>query len=433
MAAREWAVLPFSEAVLINPRVPLERGVTYPFVDMQAVDPNSRSVHASLEREFTGGGSRFAAGDTLMARITPCLENGKVARFTADSKDAVGHGSTEFIVVRGRPGVTDTGFVYYLTRWDGVRLYAISQMTGTSGRQRVPIESLRHLEVDVPSLPEQRAIAHILGTLDDKIELNRRMNKTLEAMARAIFKSWFVDFDPVRAKADGRQPVGMDPATASLFPDAFEDSPLGKVPEGWAASPMSEVVEINPRRSLKKGTVAPYLDMKGMPTRGHRPDSWTMRALGSGTKFRNGDTLMARITPCLENGKTAFVDFLDEGEVGWGSTEFIVLRPRPPLPLEYGYYLARSDDVRTHAILNMTGSSGRQRVPPECLDHLLIPVPPAGVAKRFGELVQPLMAMITSNCEQSATLASIRDALLPKLLSGEIRVPDAEKCLESRT
>ena len=197
----EWREMPFSEAVLVNPTVRLTRGVTYPFVDMAAVNADFRSAYPSEQREFRGGGSRFHSGDTLMARITPCLENGKVARYRAPDAMSNAYGSTEFIVIRGRPNVTDNDFAYYLTQWNEVREYAISQMTGTSGRQRVPVGSLDHLTVPVPSLPEQRAIAHVLGTLDDKIDLNRRMNETLEAMARALFKSWFVDFDPVRAKA----------------------------------------------------------------------------------------------------------------------------------------------------------------------------------------------------------------------------------------
>ena len=196
-----WGDMSFADAVLVNPTVRLERGKAYPFVDMAAVTAGSRCAYGAERREYSGGGSRFQNGDTLMARITPCLENGKIARYcTSDSSEAA-HGSTEFIIIRGRPGVTDTEFAYYLTQWEEVRSYAVSQMTGTSGRQRVPAGSLGHLAIAVPSLPEQRAIAHILGTLDDKIELNRRMNETLEAMARALFKSWFVDFDPVRAKA----------------------------------------------------------------------------------------------------------------------------------------------------------------------------------------------------------------------------------------
>ena len=115
MADNGWVTLPFDQAVLVNPPVRLERGEVYPFVDMQAVDPGSRSVGPSELREFKGGGSRFMNGDTLMARITPCLENGKIARYAASKAEEVGHGSTEFIVTRGRPNVTDNSFAYYLT------------------------------------------------------------------------------------------------------------------------------------------------------------------------------------------------------------------------------------------------------------------------------------------------------------------------------
>jgi type I restriction enzyme S subunit len=190
--AGEWKEMSFSQAVEINPPVDLKRGATYPFVDMASINSTSRDVYATEERRFDGGGSRFAVGDTLMARITPCLENGKIARFCGEDS-AIGHGSTEFIVVRGRQGVSDTAYAYYLTKWNGVRGYAISQMTGTSGRQRVPTEALDHLEVPLPPLAEQRAIAHILGTLDDKIELNRRMNETLDGITQTLFKFWFMD------------------------------------------------------------------------------------------------------------------------------------------------------------------------------------------------------------------------------------------------
>ena len=152
-------------------------------------------------------------------------------------------------------------------------------------------------------LSEQRAIAHILGTLDDKIELNRRMNATLEAMARALFKSWFVDFDPVRAKMEGRD-TGLPKDIADLFSDRLVESELGEIPEDWSLVPLPELLEVNPPRPLRRGEIAPYLDMANMPTSGHAPDSVIERAFGSGMRFANGDTLMARITPCLENGKT---------------------------------------------------------------------------------------------------------------------------------
>ena len=187
-----WREVPFSTAVQINPTVRLDRGAVYPFVDMASVNPDSRSANSTEERGFKGSGSRFQSGDTLMARITPCLENGKIARYQAIGDKQEAHGSTEFIVIRGRSGVTDNDFAYYLTQWGEVRNYAIGQMTGTSGRQRVPVDCLHHLEIPLPPLPEQRAIAHVLGTLDDKIELNRRMSETLEAMARRCSRrgSW---------------------------------------------------------------------------------------------------------------------------------------------------------------------------------------------------------------------------------------------------
>ena len=230
-AASEWREMPFSEAVLVNPPARLDRGATYPFVDMAAVSAESRSVSSTEERAFSGSGSRFQSGDTLMARITPCLENGKIARYMAPINQQKAHGSTEFIVIRGRAKVTDNDFAYYLTKSDEVREYAISQMTGTSGRQRVPVGTLDHLIVLLPPLPTQRAIAHILGTLDDKIELNRRMNETLEGMARAIFQDWFVDFGPVRAKLEGREPY-LPPELWGLFPERLVDSELGEIPEG---------------------------------------------------------------------------------------------------------------------------------------------------------------------------------------------------------
>ena len=235
-----WTTMPFDEAFLVNPAVPIKRGSPTPFVAMAAIEPGLRTVRSKTFRKFRGSGSRFEDGDTLLARITPCLENGKIARYSADADEEVGHGSTEFIVVRGRPGVTDTKYAFYVTRSDLVRSYAIGQMTGTSGRQRVPPASLAHLEVAVPSLPEQRAIIRILGTLDDKIELNRRMNETLEAMARALFKSWFVDFDPVRAKIEGRE-TGLPEAIDDLFTDQLVDSELGEIPEGWVVRTLGDV------------------------------------------------------------------------------------------------------------------------------------------------------------------------------------------------
>lgn len=420
-----WRDMVFSEAVQLNPNVQLERGKTYPYVDMAALSSNYRSAHSPTQREYSGGGARFRHGDTLMARITPCLENGRIGRFVSASDDPA-HGSTEFIVIRGRHNITDTGFAYYLTEWHEVRNYAVDQMTGTSGRQRVPTDCFDYLIVPIPPLPQQRAIARILGTLDDKIEMNRRMNETLEAMGRALFKSWFVDFDPIRAKMEGRD-TGLPRAFANLFPNEFADSEIGEIPKEWALTALEEVMEINPLRRLRKAEVAPYLDMANMPTNGHIPMTWTERPFGSGVRFVNGDTLLARITPCLENGKTAYVDFLEADQVGWGSTEYIVLRPKSPLPSEFGYFLARSSGFREFAIQCMTGSSGRQRVPVQALAQYRVAVPPESVAENFGRLVRPLVRRASDAVRETWALSALRDTLLPKLISGEVRVKQVER------
>jgi type I restriction enzyme S subunit len=336
---------------------------------------------------------------------------------------------TGCLKVRLGKGIVDPLFASLYLGHPAVRQWIVRHAVGAT-MPNLNTEIMSAIPFALPPIPEQKRIAHILGTLDDKIELNRRMNATLEGISRAIFKSWFVDFDPVRQKAAGKQPVGMDAQTAALFPDSFEDSEIGEVPMAWDVVPLPEIVEVNPGRSLRKGDVAPYLDMANMPTSGHTPDELIARPFGSGTRFMNGDTLVARITPCLENGKTAFVDCLQSNEIAWGSTEFIVLRPYPPLPPEFAYCLARDDGFREFAIQSMTGSSGRQRVPAESLDHFQMARPSAAIAEAFTACVQPYFRRIRAAADESRTLATLRDTLLPKLLSGEIRVPEAEQAVE---
>ncbi len=349
-------------------------------------------------------------GENLRTRQTPIA-------FIADGKFWVNNHAH---IVRGNH-FAETRFLCYILSQTDISGY----LTGST-MPKLTQGNLNRLPIPLPPLPIQRRIASLLGSLDDKIELNRQMTETLEAMAKALFQSWFVDFDPVHAKAQGKKPEGMDEATAELFPDSFVESELGKIPKGWKAKRLPDTIEVNPPRRLRKGTIAPYLDMKNLPTRGHSAEEVLQRGFSSGTKFQNGDTLFARITPCLENGKTGFVDFLEEGQVGWGSTEYIILTPKPPLPPQFGYLLARSDALRTHAIQNMTGTSGRQRVPAESLNTFWLASPPPPIARRFDEVTVSVMAAIKANVNQSRTLATLRDTLLPKLLSGELSVAGLE-------
>lgn len=296
---------------------------------------------------------------------------------------------------------------------------------------RIPLIEMPNFPIRIPNLNTQRAVAYVLGNLDDKIDLNYAMSMTLDNTARALFKSWFVNFDPVHAKADGRE-TRLPKFISSFFPSSFEETEYGECPKSWVFKSLPEVVEINPSRTLGRGEASPYLDMANVPTQGHSPLKVVDRPFSSGMRFSNGDTLVARITPCLENGKTAFVDFLKKDQVGWGSTEYIVLRPKPPLPEEYGYCLARSPEFREFAIHRMTGSSGRQRVPVDSLDDFFVPSPTPDVATSFGKLVKPLFGRAKAAIDQNCVLTSVRNALLPKLISGEVQIRDAERIVGSR-
>ncbi len=353
----------------------------------------------------------LARGMTLLNDVPICVAN-RPMTFNQDVK------------ALRRKAAVRSDFLPYLLLGNKERLLSLVDLAG-HGTGRLNSDELKALPISLPPEREQRAIARILGTLDEKIELNRRMNETLEAIACALFKSWFVDFEPVRAKAE-RRDTGLPKAVTDLFPARLVDSQLGEVPERWQVAPLPSVIDVNPARSLRKGEIAPYLDMANMPTRSHSPEEVINRPAGSGMRFLNGDTLVARITPCLENGKTAYVDFLEGGQVGWGSTEYIVLRPKSPLPEEFAYCLARSDKFRDFAIQSMTGSSGRQRVPAEALAHYLLAVPSKEIAKHFGSFVRPLFARASAAARESQTLAALRDTLLPKLISGAVRVKDAE-------
>ncbi len=363
-------------------------------------------------------------GDLLFARRSLVAEGAGKCSVVLDVDEPTAFESS---IIRARPAAatSDPLYLYYffcspqgLHRLDTIRRQVA--VAGITGRD------LSGLEIPAPPLSEQRAIGHVLGTLDDKIEMNRRMNATLETMARALFRSWFVDFDPVRAKMEGRD-TGLPKEIADLFPNRLVNSEVGEMPAGWPLVPLPELMDVNPSRPLQKADVAPYLDMANMPTLGHTPDSVVRRSFGSGMRFANGDTLVARITPCLENGKTAYVDFLQDDEIGWGSTEYIVMKPRSPLPSEFAYLLARTARFREFAIRNMSGTSGRQRVSASALSGFSMPSPPEAIGVEFGHAAQLLLGRARAAVDERCVLANCRDALLPKLISGEMRVRDAER------
>jgi len=291
-----------------------------------------------------------------------------------------------------------------------------------------PVSYLRTVRVPLPPLPVQRAIARVLGALDDKIELNRKMNETLEQMARALFKSWFVDFEPVRAKAEGRWQRGQSlpglPAHLyDLFPDSFEDSPLGKIPKGWRAGAVNDVC------TLEHDAVAPmdspdevfaHFSIPAFDS-GKEP----IEELGADIKSNKNvvpanAVLLSKLNPRFP--RVWYAD-VPTNKRAIASTEFLVAIPITEDNREYLYSLFTSRSFMTEFEQMVTGtSSSHQRVPADSLLSLGCVIPDGGVMRQYGRLLRPMLTQVLQNIRQSRTLSAIRDALLPKLMSGEIEV-----------
>lgn len=316
----------------------------------------------------------------------------------------------------------DPRFFRFLMLYLQPNFQEIARNKQTTGLGHVTKGDLGMMMVQLPLRPEQERIADALQAIQDKIDLNRQMAATLEDMARALFKSWFVDFNPVHAKAEGDDP-GLPADIAALFPDSLDDEGL---PLGWTSGTAESFAEINPTTRIDRAAESPYIDMAALPTQGPRITTVISRPVGSGSRFKNGDTLLARITPCLENGKTAFVDCLADDEVAWGSTEFIVMRPKEGVPAPLPYLIARDAAFRAHVIASMSGTSGRQRAPAEAVGRWSMTVPTDGVISAWGNAVLPMFDRIKANSLEADKLTELRDTLLPKLLSGELQLPDAE-------
>ena len=306
---------------------------------------------------------------------------------------------------------SDIRFVKYFLNMTDLSGY----ITGTAQPKlnRANLESIRMV---VPPLEEQKAIANILSSLDEKIELNNQMNKNLEDMARALFKRWFVDFEFPNEEGEPYKSSGGE----------MVDGELGMVPKGWKVVELEKVCSINPRETIQKGKSIPYVEMANLPTSYARIKRYTNREFSGGTKFRNGDVLFARITPCLENGKTALVDFLEEEEIAFGSTEYIIIRPKK-VGTYYLYCLSRFEQFRNYGIKCMNGTSGRQRVDAAFVKAYQLPIPDDdNILIRFEDICKRIFAIMKQNDENSIILEEIRDTLLPKLMSGEIRVKDLQ-------
>lgn len=296
--------------------------------------------------------------------------------------------------------------------------------------------NMNRIPVIEPPLLEQKAIAHILGTLDDKIELNRRMNATLEAMARALFQSWFVDFDPVRAKLDGRKPAGLDSATAALFPAHFQDSHLGHIPQGWTVEPVGEVVE------CVGGGTPSTAELKYWEGGAHH---WTTPKDFSSlqapilldTDRKITDAGIAKISSGLLPAGTLLLS--SRAPVGYLAIAAI------PIAINQGFIALKCNKRASNFFMlnwcqtNMAEIESRAtgttfaEISKQNFRPILVELPPKELMAAFTEKVAPLYAQLTANLHQSRTLVTLRDTLLPKLLSGELSVAKATSELETVT
>ncbi len=423
-----WAFKPLESCAVpgsisygvVQPGSPVVQGVPIirvnNFRDMRLDLSDVMRIAPEVEAKY--GRTRLSGGEVLLTLVGSVGQVAEVPRTCAGFNVARAVG-----VVKPANGI-DAKWIAFCLR-SPLSQHLLGSRANTTVQTTINLKDVRALPIPIPPPAERLQIADFISALVDRIALLRETNATLEAIAQALFKSWFIDFDPVRAKQQGLVPAGLDEATAALFPDSFEESALGLVPKGWRMATLIDSFDINPVRTLKKGSVGPYLDMASLATSGHCVEPPIQREFGSGTKFQNGDTLLARITPCLENGKSAFVDFLADDQVGWGSTEFIVLRPKAPLPEYLGYLLCRHPPFREYAIHSMSGTSGRQRVQNDVLGRYPFVVPSNDVAQAFAAIVSPVHRSIAKSHSQAQTLATLRDTLLPRLISGQLRLPEA--------
>lgn len=382
-----WKEYRFSDFVDINPTVKLSKEEKISFVEMKDLNDGKRYCFPSQEKELSGG-SKFKEGDTLFARITPCLENGKICQVKG-LKNGQGFGSTEFHVFRGKENISNSDFVYYLSRWDDVRSHAEINLDGTSGRQRVPKEAFNDLILTLPPLPEQRAIASVLSSLDDKIDLLHRQNATLEKMAETLFRQWFVE----EAKEEWEEkPISF-----------FGNVICGKTP------PKLEKTYF--------GGLIPFIkipDMHGKVFVFETEDSLTE----NGKRSQNNKTLppFSISVSCIA---TVGLVTLNAYEAQTNQQINSII----PYKEEYRYYLYLYMKSLYDELHNMaSGGTATLNLNTGNFSKIGLPYPSQNRLDKFHSRVEILFDKIYSNSKQIRTLTSLRDTLLPKLMSGEVKI-----------
>lgn len=388
-----WYRIKASDFVDFNPRESLPKNTEAKKVAMERLQPFTRDVSGYEIAPFSGG-AKFRNGDTIMARITPCLENGKTAQVDFLASGEVGFGSTEFIVMRARPGISDTDFVYYLAISPSFRDIAIQSMVGSSGRQRVQQGVLDTTELFVPPLTKQVEIGRTLWALDDKIANNAKINHHLEQMAQAIFKSWFVDFEPFG----------------------------GEQPPEWRTGSLTDIADY--LNGLAMQRFRPSEDEVGLPV-------LKIKELRQGSCDTQSELCSPSIRSdyIVHDGDVIFswsgsllVDFWCGGDCGLNQHLFKVTSRKYDKWFYYAWtchYLARFVAMAADKATTMG------HIKREALENAEVIIPDDDNYRQLGSLLAPLYEQIINNRIESRKLSLLRDTLLPKLMTGEISVAEA--------
>ena len=404
-----WTTKKLSEIAYINPRESIGKGVVAKKVPMDKLQPFCRDVPEFVLEEYKGG-TKFRNGDTIMARITPCLENGKIAKVSILSDDEVGFGSTEYIVFRAIDGVSDADFLYYLICSPLIRNPAIKSMVGSSGRQRVQTDVVANLDIELPPIEEQRKIGGLLKAIDDKIELNNKINNNLEQQAQAIFKEWFIDNPENENWSNG---TFSELIQSTLSGDWGKEAPTGNNTEKIYCVRGADIPEV---RAGNKGK---------MPIRYILPKNYASKKLTAGdivVEISGG-------SPTQSTGRCTAISesLLNRYDSGMVCTNFCrAIKPLSGYSMFIYYYwqylydkgVFFSYENGTTGIKNLDISGFLGTEP--------IIIPPKEKVLAFDDYCQTVFDRIFANGKESEQLSKLRDTLLPKLMSGELDVSDID-------
>ena len=397
----EWQEVSLDTVAQINPTESLSKGAMAKKFAMDALQPFTKKP-SRYEIEAYSGGMKFKNGDTVVARITPCLENGKTAYIDLLEENEVAYGSTEYIVLREKFGVTDKQFLYYFSISPIFRDVAIASMTGSSGRQRVQTDVVKQHVFEMPPLQEQKAIASVLSSLDDKIDLLHRQNTTLERMAETLFRQWFVE----EAQED------------------WDELPLGEVAtvqNGYTFS-SSDYVEFQEGflEVFKMGHIQPGGGLRFAPKADFVPRSDKLKRW-----ILNKNDIVMAMTDMKDNmgilGHPAMIDVSDKYALNQRVAR-IYLESTNKLSSIHLLYLQLSTEEAISLLQSKANSGVQVNLTTEAIKSIPITIPPASIQKRVLETIQPIFDKLNINRTQIQTLEKLRDTLLHKLMNGEVRV-----------